>query len=248
MTQPDPEVQKRRPAEELLCLTPPLQAELKPRLVRDVAADIGSKRSAQARERLEKLSPEDRRRQLRRDWGQLLGNVDVSVDPKVSRRDKQQAGGVTVERLVLEVETGIVVPALLLIPGRKDKGRQPVVVGLAQDGKQGFLRQRPEELAGLLEAGVMVCLPDVRGTGETRPAGELRGPPTGSMAAVARNSACTLLANEELMLGQTLLGARLRDLRSVLRHLRARDDVDGRRIALWGDSFAAVNPDAANLR
>ena len=41
------------------------------------------------------------------------------------------------------------------------------------------------------------------------------------------------------MVGEPLLGARLRDLRSVLRYLR--EDLGAKRIALWGDSFAPVN-------
>ncbi len=44
------------------------------------------------------------------------------------------------------------------------------------------------------------------------------------------------------MLGQTLVGSRVRDLRSVLRYLRGRSDVDPARITLWGDSFAPPNP------
>jgi hypothetical protein len=39
-----------------------------------------------------------------------------------------------------------------------------------------------------------------------------------------------------------VLGARLKDLRSVLAYLSARSDLDGTKIALWGDSFAPVNP------
>jgi len=49
-------------------------------------------------------------------------------------------------------------------------------------------------------------------------------------------------ASTELMLGGTTVGARLRDLRSVLRYLRTRDDVDPARIAIWGDSFCEPNP------
>jgi hypothetical protein len=49
------------------------------------------------------------------------------------------------------------------------------------------------------------------------------------------------------MLGQTLVGARLRDLRSVLRYLRGRAELDIDRLALWGDSFAPVNPRERNL-
>ena len=44
------------------------------------------------------------------------------------------------------------------------------------------------------------------------------------------------------MLGQTLVGSRLHDVRSVLRYLRIRADLDAGRVALWGDSFALVNP------
>ena len=50
------------------------------------------------------------------------------------------------------------------------------------------------------------------------------------------------------MLGGTLVGARLRDLRSVLRYLRSHDGLDGKRMGLWGDSFAGVNPPEANFR
>jgi hypothetical protein len=49
------------------------------------------------------------------------------------------------------------------------------------------------------------------------------------------------------VLGQTLVGARLRDVRSVLRYLRGRADLDRKRIALWGDSFAPPNAKDANL-
>ncbi len=39
----------------------------------------------------------------------------------------------------------------------------------------------------------------------------------------------------------------MRDLRSVLQFLRSRKDVDAGRIALWGDSFAPVNPTGQDL-
>jgi hypothetical protein len=42
------------------------------------------------------------------------------------------------------------------------------------------------------------------------------------------------------MLGQTLIGSRLRDLRTVMHHLRERYGVDA--FGLWGDSFAPTNP------
>ena len=49
-------------------------------------------------------------------------------------------------------------------------------------------------------------------------------------------------AATELMLGNTMTGARVKDARAVWRYLAARPDVDPARMALWGDSFADVNP------
>src|SRR5262249_60155991 len=57
----------------------------------------------------------------------------------------------------------------------------------------------------------------------------------------------TPLSVSESLLGQTLLGARLRDLRSVLHYLRSRGDFDPARLALWGDSFAPPNPEGRDL-
>jgi hypothetical protein len=112
------------------------------------------------------------------------------------------------------------------------------VIGFAQEGKQAFLQKRSETLAALLQGGAAVCLPDLRGTGETRPADEGRG----------RQSTATAISSTELMLGQTLVGARLRDLRTVLRYLRTRSELDSARVALWGDSFAPVNPPERNVK
>src|SRR5262249_23036922 len=146
---------------------------------------------------------------------------------KVVSRDVQKVGGVSLERTLLEVEPGSHVPLLLLLPPHEEGKRVPVVVGVAQAGKAAVLKQRADIIAELLEKGTAVCLADVRGTGETQP-GSGRG----------RTSSATAIAASELMLGQTLVGSRLRDLRSVLAHLRQRPDLDSKRILLWGDSFA----------
>ena len=44
------------------------------------------------------------------------------------------------------------------------------------------------------------------------------------------------MENTVLMIGETLLGERLRDLRTVLAYLENRPDVAPRQIGLWGDS------------
>jgi dienelactone hydrolase len=242
---PEPEVQRRRSAEELLCLTPKVAAEFKPRPVYELAAELGAARAAAAHKRLAALQPVERRQQLRRDWARLLGEVEPKADPKVAGRRQERQGMVKVERVVLEVEPGIVVPLLLLLPPAQKGGRLPGVVGVAQEGKQALLVKRADEVAALLKGGAAVCLPDLRGTGETRPAGDLRGRSAGTMARIQRTNSGTLLASEERILGQTLLGARLRDLRSVLRYLRRRKDLG--RLSLWGDSLAPANPKERNL-
>lgn len=135
----------------------------------------------------------------------------------------------TAEKFSLTVSPGVEVPVLLLLPGKTD-GKLPVVVGFAQDGKQGFLKNRSEAITELLTSGVAVCLPDLRGTGESKP-GDGRG----------RSSSATSISATELMSGRTLVGLRLADLRSVLRYLEKRKDLDGARMALWGDSFAPTN-------
>jgi hypothetical protein len=101
---------------------------------------------------------------------------------------------------------------------------------VAQDGKAGFLRYRADEIARLLACGIAVCLPDLRGTGETS-LGTERG----------RSSEATALSSSELMLGNTFVGLRLKDLRSVLDWLRTVPGIDHKRIGLWGESFASQN-------
>jgi hypothetical protein len=234
---PVKEFAQQRLAEELICVTPELAQQVKPRAVHELAAKLGAERAARASGQLEQLAPSARRDHLRKEWTRLLGDVEPRADPKVTAVARQRVGDVALERLILEVEPGMVVPLVLLAPPRQPKERLAVVVALAQEGKQAFLANRSESLARLLRGGVAVCLPDVRGTGETRPEDDARG----------RSSSSTAISSSELMLGQTLLGSRLRDLRSVLRFLRLRADCDPDRIALWGDAFAAPNPPDVEL-
>jgi cephalosporin-C deacetylase-like acetyl esterase len=207
--EPEKESQERRPAVDLSCTRPDFQ----PRTVCDLA--------------LERARPEPG---VPPDWERLLGDTRPVGEPRVEPVESRQVGNVQVERLPLDVEPGIVVPMVLLLPPRAADQKLPAAVGFAQGGKQEFLKQRSGDIAALLKGGIAVCLPDLRGTGETRP-GDGRG----------RGSESTSIAATELMLGRTLLGLRIRDLRSVLRYLRSRTELDPKRLALWGDSFAPVN-------
>jgi hypothetical protein len=164
----------------------------------------------------------------------MLGDIESRPsDPK--RYPVQQLRGATVQKIQLNLESGIAVPLLLLCPPNSD-GPAPVVIGLCQQGKAAFLKNNASAIAALLDARIAVCLPDVRGTGETR-TGDGRG----------RRSSATSISSSELMLGQTLLGSQLRDLRSVLRFLREENGIDASRVALWGTSFAKPNPHDRDL-
>jgi hypothetical protein len=223
-----------------MCLTPPeVRASSKPvptsRPLHELFAEIGTSRAAVMRTSPTELTPGERRQHLCQGWAKLLGNTEPEAEPAVKSRTSQELGSVRVEHTVLEVEPNIVVPMLGLLPLPKEGARSPVVVALAQGGKDRFLKGRSEEIAELLSKGIALYLPDVRGTGETMPDSSRE-----------RQSEATSISATEWMLGQTLFGSRLRDVRSVLLYLRARSEVDAQTMALWGDSFAPTNPPSSN--
>jgi hypothetical protein len=220
---PKKEYSQRLPEADLLCLKPDRKATP----LHELAAQLGRARAGQGNRK----DPV----QLRKQWLELLGDVSARA-PVVRMHEIDEPGlpGVRVERIHLATEPGIVVPVLLLTPAQK--GQRPVVVGVAQAGKQEFLKQRAKDIAELLQAGHAICLVDVRGTGETSPGGSRdRGGPIAS------------ISSSQWMLGQPLLGGRLRDLRGLLQYLRQRSDIDSKRIALWGESFTVPNAADANL-
>jgi hypothetical protein len=231
------EYSNRRPPEELHCLTPEAIREFRPRPLHELAAELGARSALEARRRLAGLSARARLERLRHDWTRLLGDVEPKDDPKVQSQSKEHTASGSSERIVLDVGQGIVVPFLLRVPPPRPPARAPIVIGLASDGKQAFLNARSESIAAWLEGGAAVCLIDVRGTGETRLPEDAR----------RYNSASTALSAAEWMLGQCLVGSRLRDVRSVLRYLRLRTELDASRVVLWGDSFAPPNREGRNL-
>jgi dienelactone hydrolase len=220
----------RHPASSLRAMTAEAERELQPMKLTELLSELGAQRVAQARQRLSALPPAERRREMQTSWARLLGNIEPGR--RIEARPigtAKETGGISVERIALTVEPSIIVPLVLLKPAGVD--RRPVVVAVAQAGKQKFLRAHANEMAALLSMGVAVCLPDVRGTGETS-LGNSRG----------RRSAATSLSSSEFMLGGTMPGAQLRDLRAVLAWLRTRDDLDARRLSLWGESLTPPNP------
>ena len=231
---PEQDYQQRHRDEDLTSFTPELASKLKPRPMHELFGEIGASRATTMRVQLSKLPANEQRQRLRQEWAKLLGNIEPVTASEISKAGSEIGNHkpmIQIERIGLEIEPNIVVPMLLLLPQPPASKELPLVVGLSQEGKEKFLSENADAIAELLARNVAVCLPDLRGTGETRPDSPRD-----------RQTEATSVSATELMLGQTLLGSRLRDLRSVLRYLRARGDMKFQRIALWGDSFAPVNP------
>ena len=242
---PARENSERLPEASLACLTEQARKAFQSRLAHELAAEPVDELDCRLTEELAVLETSKRRDVLRKRWRAVLGEADPRQSPERRMPEDSQISsrlpsGASVERFSLEVEPGvepgIEVPVALLLPARANGRAAPVVVAVAQQGKQALLAGRTETIAELLERGVAVCLPDVRGTGETR-AGDGRG----------RTSGSTSLSASEWMLGQTLLGGQLRDLCAVLEYLRTRDELDLKRLALWGDSLSQANPAEQNM-
>lgn len=233
---PKEEYSARRTSDELRC-----RSETEPFALHEVLQKTAVERVQAARARRAGMNVQELRAALRTELGGLLGTVDPASNVQIETAGPQIVGGISVERVRLDVgEAGGTVPLpLLLLRGTAAQVKVPpqVVVMVAQGGKQALLQERAETIAACLAQGAAVVLPDLRGTGETLPPGEGRG----------RTSGATSRSATEQMLGETMLGRRLRDLRTVLAYLRDRDDLKSARVALYGDSLVAANAADLNM-
>jgi len=256
----------RHPAQALLAMTPDAERELQPKKLTEILSALATERIERVRQQRSALPLDQLRREVQADWSRLLGDVaaptatparnlnpnlnlarsgetksKITIKSKIKNDAPEEMRQFSIERIVLTVEPSVLVPVLLLKPesvSADERARKPpVVVVVAQAGKQRLLNEQSSELAALLESGMAVCLPDLRGTGESAPS-----------AGRGRRSEATSLSSTELMLGGTILGAQLRDLRAVIAWLRTRDDLDARQLSLWGDSVTQPNPPETNFQ
>ncbi|MBW7995695.1 MAG: hypothetical protein FVQ81_03795 [Candidatus Glassbacteria bacterium] len=219
---------RRMPDTLLLSITPQVDARLDRRALHELARDFAGRQLRAARNNLAQSNSNDLKLKLAGRMERVLGDTGPPSVADAQTLWKKSLDGAVVEALELEPEPGIMVPLLIIKPAQAAKSPLPLVVGLAEGGKDRFLKQRSGEIENLLSHGIAVCLPDVRGTGETAPSQYNRNP---------------YLSDRVMDLGETLLGQRLRDVRAVLAFLRQREDLDSRKVALWGESFAPVNED-----
>lgn len=189
----------------------------------DKLLSLGEALEHQANAQLDEIGKRTRQ-ECQAEWKKLLGDVEPYAFESETLRGKEIVDAVNVERWLLVGERKIALPMVLLLPSNATKANSVVIV-VAQQGKERWLAKK-SNLAARLSEHSAVCLVDLRGTGESKSSDD-RG----------RRSDDTSYAASELMLGETLLGSRLRDLRSVHRHLLKRFP----KAAILGDSLAPIN-------
>ncbi|MBN2309257.1 MAG: acetylxylan esterase [Candidatus Hydrogenedentes bacterium] len=141
------------------------------------------------------------------------------------------------EKIVIEPEPGIELPALIITP-KQAPARLPVVLHAAEYGKPRHPDGECIALS-LARAGYAVCSIDVRGAGELDPRGapEARSPltrfdyPQFRVEAAAMDAAC---------LDTTLPAMRAFDLIRALDYLAQREGFAGQPIALVGEGLGGV--------
>lgn len=219
---------ERRPASALQCWTPELKAKLKPKTVQELLVDLWSKRGT---------GPEEPLR------GALAGMARAtrfaeSSESVVAVDDRAETlnGGLTVRRVVLEGKRfGFRIPMLKLTPKDND-GR--TVIAFGPRGRSVLLKERREEIAGLLREGIAVCLPEFVGTGELSTS-EARG----------RNSAATSQSSTVRMLGGSMACLRMNQFDQVMYFLRtdaAKLSLDFR-FCVWAESDLPVNEESVRI-
>ncbi len=231
---PEDEYRQRLPAEQLRCWTDDLRRELQPQTLAQQVRGIAGRQFAEVNALQAKLAPAEFRQELRRRWTQRLGATVAPQLKATERRSVQVEGDITVERWMLTTSDDLRVPACVAIP-RKIDG--PTVIAVCSRGKHVFWKERAADIANWLKAGRVVCVLDPRGIGESR-LSDSRG----------RRSGATSSSATELMLGGTLLGEQLSDVRGLLNWLRSRTELRSTAFELHGDSLVPPNPADALFR
>jgi dienelactone hydrolase len=225
---PEQEVTELVNKEKLECLTMETCKAFSMSPVHQVTQRISHKQRTTIRRMRESQEPNTRAVQLQQELVEVLGPMTPFTSYRV--RSKRQGFGQS-EYVGLEVEENNFVRLQLFWPSGLGNTKPPVVIGFAQEGNLHLRRERRLLIHSLLGQRVVVCLTELRGIGDGRHGELYRG----------RISPSAGVAATSLMLGESLLGSRVRDLRTVMAYLRNREDVDQRRIGLWGDSLAATN-------
>jgi len=147
--------------------------------------------------------------------------------------------GRKIEKLILESEAGVLVPALVFAP--KGSGKRPAVLFLDDRGKEA--EGRPGgQLDQLAERGFLTLAIDVRGVGETAPeeAPKAAVRPHERLYRDFLFNPPANLARGAMNLGRPLLSMRVQDALAALHYLASRPDVDAGEVRVFGHREGGV--------
>ncbi|MSR30362.1 MAG: hypothetical protein EXR99_02540 [Gemmataceae bacterium] len=230
VVKPGEEYSRRLPAKSLHCWTPQALKEIAPGHPLEALKKLADQRIEAAKIAMNSQPAPERKKWVQDQWRNILDLNSPVKDPQVIRNEPGKNGRLTYSSVILLQERDLVVPLLFFQGDGEKKLEKPLVVFVSQDGKKGLLQRRSEEIESLLSAGFSVCLPDLRGTGETA-LGNSRG----------RNSTATAYSSSLLMEGLPLVGGQTRDLLAILGWLRKTHGPGNRPIYLVSDSPAQIN-------
>ncbi len=219
------EYSNRVPSADLQCWTPELREKLKPKPLHVAALEWAEQRQKDERSKLEENLTA---------WKTRL--AQAKYDEKMSERQSTKSADVF-PFVIFDKSLPIPVRINLLVPHAAPKPLS-VVIGLAQQGSQGFLKHRAEAIAELLNQGICVALVDLPGTGETQPGSSL-----------SRTSYATSVSSLAQMLGLSATEIRLQMLQAAIYNIEglAEFGMTTAKFALWGDSFVEANGTKVNV-
>lgn len=193
-------------------------------LNRAEAERVKPKRNAiNSSEDLQRLQQE-----IRTNAQRLTAYTKPSGKPTVRNSGTIARNGYTIEKLVIENEPNIIVPALLFVPDPTASKRRAVLY-VHSNGKAAEAKA-DAEIEALVRGGMIVLAIDLRGLGETREEADRLWNLFGTF-----DSAMTAL-----LLGKTLVGLRAQDVVCAIDVLAARNDVELESLTAYGKGAAGV--------
>ena len=208
-----------------------------------VATSLGGRRMsefnrAEAERLLARLDKQRReptfRSSLRAKIRERLALPNLPIEPHARKLAEVEAGELTVEKLLLETEPGIVVPVRIIF-SKASPRPTPAVVYLRD--RSGEL-DKPATYEAIARQGKMVAVADLRGWGETMAPRNV--PDVGVAYFDASGGMDADFAYAGLFLGRPLPGMRVWDALHVVEYLRARPEVDPKRLGIAGRGWAAT--------
>jgi cephalosporin-C deacetylase-like acetyl esterase len=163
--------------------------------------------------------------------GLLRARLGVSATrPAVqsSRRGDIERRDYRIEKIEVQSEPGIVVPALAFVPSGK-AARKPAVLYVNPKGK-GADAGEGDTIEALVRRGSIVLALDPRGWGESAPPADRRGGYTKNYQ----------MAMRAFLVGKSIAGMRTADLLAAFDYLRGRGDVDAGHISVFGRGKGGV--------